>query len=248
MAKNLLLIWDFDHTIVDDNTDTWYCSNLAPELKHLYQRKGQPPYECWTDLMNDHMRELHETGYSSTRIRTCFHSIPMASEIGNAIIAAHNAGAKQYILSNSNTLFINESLYAKGLLKFFPSERIVTNPAYIDAYTDRIHIMPYQPKEEPHGCRTCEANLCKRCALYKIRESHPNASVIYFGDGYNDLCPTISLGPNDIVFAREGEKFALGALWRTRLNTNTNGQPSVYFWKTGKELLQQLNPLLQKVF
>lgn len=245
MANNLLLIWDFDHTIVDDNTDTWYCSNLAPEIKSLYERRGKPPYECWTDLMDDHMRELHATGYSSSQIRNCFHSIPMQPEIGNAIIAAHDAGSEQYILSNSNTLFINESLKGKGLSMFFPSEHVFSNPAYVDTNTDRIHIMPYQSKEKSHGCTTCEANLCKRIVLYKIRESHPNSTVIYFGDGYNDLCPTISLGPNDIVFAREGEKFALGALWRTRLLNKP--KPNVYFWNTGAQLLEQLIPLLKKI-
>ena len=257
MAKSthkqpFLLIWDFDHTIVDDNTDTWYCSNLAPELKPLYERKGKPPFECWTDLMDDHMHQLHITGYSSSKILNCFHSIPMAPEIAEAIITANVKGATQYILSNSNTLFIKESLMGKGLSTFFPPEQVITNPAYVDKDTDRIHITRYQTPEKPHRCSTCEANLCKGVVLCKLREAHPDASIIYFGDGYNDLCPTSLLGHNDIVFAREGETFSLGALWRARLLDNLSESlsvsprvsPRVYFWTTGAQLLEQLCPLL----
>jgi hypothetical protein len=37
-----------------------------------------------------------------------------------------------------------------------------------------------------------------------MRQSLPTARVIYCGDGHNDLCPALSLGPGDVVLARQG--------------------------------------------
>ena len=249
-----LLVWDFDHTIVDANTDTWYCSNLAPELEPLFARRGKPPFESWTHLMDDHMRELHARGYSSSRIRQCFHSIPMAPATAEAILAADAAGAEQCIVSDSNTLFIRESLLGKGLSDVFPSSRVFTNPACVDAATDRIHIAWFQPPDTPHGCGTCAANLCKAAVLRQLRDRHGvTVPVVYVGDGRNDFCPTASLGPGDTVLAREGEAFALGALWRARLaapldlaaaSESAAAPPRVRFWTTGDELLGHVRALL----
>ena len=47
----LLIAFDFDHTLVDDNSDTYIIKRLAPngklpdEIKAIYRKK------CWTTYM-----------------------------------------------------------------------------------------------------------------------------------------------------------------------------------------------------
>ncbi|EFN52947.1 hypothetical protein CHLNCDRAFT_137320 [Chlorella variabilis] len=56
-----------------------------------------------------------------------------------------------------------------------------------------------------HGCSLCPANLCKGAELAALRASAPRARrVVYCGDGANDLCPCLGLGPQDVVLARAG--------------------------------------------
>jgi hypothetical protein len=67
-----VLVWDFDHSLINDNTDTWYSTALAPHLAQHYDRSRQ-----WTDLMDEQMGRLQGLGFRSQQIRACFHSIPM---------------------------------------------------------------------------------------------------------------------------------------------------------------------------
>jgi hypothetical protein len=72
-----IIVWDFDHSLINDNTDTWYATVLAPQLAVHYDRSRQ-----WTDLMHEQMGRLQGLGFSSQQIRSCFHSIPMVRSNG----------------------------------------------------------------------------------------------------------------------------------------------------------------------
>lgn len=39
--------------------------------------------------------------------------------------------------------------------------------------------------------------------LRKLRADMPFQQIVFCGDGANDLCPALALGPNDIVLARQ---------------------------------------------
>ena len=55
--KRTLFVFDFDLTLVDDNTDTWIMS-ICPELQiHENLRSLRRQFGCWTDLM-DHVFSL----------------------------------------------------------------------------------------------------------------------------------------------------------------------------------------------
>ncbi|PNW73435.1 hypothetical protein CHLRE_14g631850v5 [Chlamydomonas reinhardtii] len=67
----------------------------------------------------------------------------------------------------------------------------------------------------PHACRRCHANLCKREAMRQLLQRRAAAGftyrqVVYVGDGRNDLCPCLALGPHDVAMPRVG--FALQKL------------------------------------
>ena len=72
------------------------------------------------------------------------------------------AGIPQYIVSDSNTIYIDVILRHLGLNDCF--DGIFTNPAEIVSEADgrqRITVGPYQPWDTPHHCKLCSVNLCK---------------------------------------------------------------------------------------
>jgi phosphoethanolamine/phosphocholine phosphatase len=76
--------------------------------------------------------------------------------------------------------------------------------------------------------------------LRTLRESLRHGRVAYAGDGANDLCPALSLGPEDIVFARKGH--ALERLLAERGAFSSNGErkvaAKVHTWDSHDDLLR----------
>lgn len=73
---------------------------------------------------------------------------------------------------------------------------------------DVLYVEPYQPSDTPHGCSRCAANMCKSSILVQakqdLRLDSDRIRSVYAGDGFNDYCPALSLGPGDLLLVREG--------------------------------------------
>ena len=48
-SHKLLAVFDFDHTLVDGNTDTWILDLYPPCRQQMKQQKSEGV--CWTDIM-----------------------------------------------------------------------------------------------------------------------------------------------------------------------------------------------------
>ena len=46
-GEKLLVVFDFDHTLVDANTDTWV-TKLGDEALHRVQATWEEKFSCWT--------------------------------------------------------------------------------------------------------------------------------------------------------------------------------------------------------
>ena len=75
-------------------------------------------------------------------------------------------------------------------------------------------------------------------APHQASHQAPRPAIIYVGDGPNDLCPALRLGPGDFVLARED--FALDALLRERA---AEVKASVLRWSTHDQLLHLVQTL-----
>lgn len=71
--------------------------------------------------------------------------------------------------------------------------------------------------------------------LRKLREQRPYKKIIYLGDGANDLCPSLQLREDDLVFARRG--YDLDKLIQAR---KSELKARVYQWNTHNELFEML--------
>jgi hypothetical protein len=89
----------------------------------------------------------------------------------------------------------------------------------------KLVIQPRQP--ESHSCPLCPSNLCKGLEMQRLVQQQQQklaaasggsggggtkpagrGRIVYAGDGANDICPALALGPHDVVLAKAGAALA----------------------------------------
>lgn len=198
----LMLIMDFDETLVDKDSSEWVAEQLgaAPLFHHLRSGRGMP----WHQAMNAVLRTLHSQGTTIARIRHALSCLPLPSETVAALKAAHSLGCELHILSDANTFFIESVLALHGLDSLF--RHIHSNPAWVDATGCLCYTNFHGATLPPHNCPFCPPNMCKGSILDTIRAAayDPGAlRIIYVGDGSGDLCPSLRLNGGDYVLPRQ---------------------------------------------
>lgn len=205
MAK-ILFVFDFDNTLVDDNTDTWVMK-LWPDLGLQEKLRGlRRQFSCWTDLMDHVFSELHRAGCGREEVLEHMGRLAVYDQ---ALLALRAVGecvwADAIIVSDSNSVFIDHILQQCGL-ESIPKE-ILTNPAYFDS-TGRLHVQWFHR----HCCPTCSTspNMCKGTILtdFLSRQHEPYGCVVYVGDGRGDYCPCLKMTERDAVLCRKGYSLA----------------------------------------
>lgn len=149
------------------------------------------------------------------------------------------------IISDANTIFIEEILKQNGLENVF-NEYIFTNKASFDQ-RGRLQITPfsqsYNKDGEDFNCETkiCTRNICKGIVYQnlhkKIISTNGSSCNIYVGDGSNDYCPGLNLSSNDKFFVKKNF-----ALWK-RLQSSEYFDKlkcKVVYWSTATEIIENL--------
>lgn len=155
----------------------------------------------------------------------------------------HTSGCFDHIIiSDSNSVFITHILEEKKLTAVM--HKVFTNPAQFDA-AGCLTLQHYHTQD---WCTLSTVNLCKGHIL-KSYITERNAEgvdynhVIYVGDGYNDLCPGLSLRQQDVFMPRFG--FKLHQVIEKMEQTNkpvkrSELKASIVTWKTGLDILKHL--------
>lgn len=231
----VVLCFDFDHSFIDDNSDTAVPRLLAPALiEHIRARAGKEP---WTHLMADVARRLHAAGRTPADIRGALDSIPVDANMCRAIEAVHAAGGRNVIVSDANEFYISCVLSRVGA-RF---DSVVTNVGRVDE-TGLLLIAPYHTGP-PHRCPRCPPNLCKGIALDGLGLSaavgRSATTVVYVGDGEGDVCACLRLGPGDVVLARAGYPLL-------KTLTRVDVRARVVAWKSGADVLREVTAALAR--
>ncbi|KAJ0766458.1 putative hydrolase [Helianthus annuus] len=90
-----LIIWDFDRTIMDDDSDRWVVVEMG--LTQLFNQLRQTL--PWNSLMDRMMEELHSQGKTIEDITNCLNRVVLNPQIISAIRAAHAHGYLLHLLS-----------------------------------------------------------------------------------------------------------------------------------------------------
>ncbi|KIM74350.1 hypothetical protein PILCRDRAFT_828346 [Piloderma croceum F 1598] len=202
--KRQLVVYDFDWSMADQDTDRWIFEVNAPDLRR--KMKNLASEVQWTDLVAQTLREAHSRGVTREQIEHALKIMPFHPAMVRAITKLKitaNPETTLFCLSNANVVFISTILESKGLTALF--EEIVTNPAEWDSSGLLNLRRKIDPSGPQHSCKIgCSPNMCKGDELDAFLERHqPDFDrVIYVGDGSNDYCPVVRLRSQDMVLCR----------------------------------------------
>lgn len=195
-----LIVFDFDWSLIDCNSDTWVVDKLGA-MERMKSFQGTLP---WTQLMDRMMTELHNDGRTLEDIDRCLQMCPMEQEMVTSVKFAAELGCELQVVSDANSHFIKVILKRHGLEQYF--SEVHTNPAHV-AESGALRVLPFHPEDQPHGCKLCPPNMCKGLILDGIRlgaSEVPKKRIVYIGDGGGDYCPSLRLVDGDHVLARHG--------------------------------------------
>ncbi|TRM69401.1 phosphatase phospho-type [Schizophyllum amplum] len=197
-----LVVFDFDWSLADQDSDRWIFEVLAPDLRRK-MRQSKDAVQ-WTDSVAASLREAHARGITREEIEQTLVSMPFHPAMVRAVKDLKAQGKTTFFcLSNANEVFIKTILKSKGLEDLF--DEIITNPAEWDEsglLKVRRRIDPSGPQ---HKCSVgCSPNMCKGEELIAFLERHQPAfdRVVYIGDGSNDFCPILRMRAQDRCLCR----------------------------------------------
>jgi 2,3-diketo-5-methylthio-1-phosphopentane phosphatase len=154
MGKSLIAL-DFDFTTIDEDSDHYIVKVLAPHL--MEKMKKLQPTTQWTDLCNILVDDLHGLGYTPAQLRAAQRTIPFNPAMKEAFQHAHSLGHDIIIISDANTIYIEEISKEKGIYEYI--SHVITNPAHFDE-NGKLHIDWYS--KDQHNCpNRCAKNICK---------------------------------------------------------------------------------------
>ncbi|GJE95496.1 phosphatase phospho-type [Phanerochaete sordida] len=203
-TERQLVVFDFDWSLADQDSDRWIFEVLAPDLRR--KMKNLKDEVQWTDLVAQSLQEYHARGGTREEIEGALKIMPFHPAMKRAVLKAKeqaNPKTTFLCLSNANEVFISTILKERGLETLF--DEVITNPAEWDPsglLKLRRRVDPAGPQ---HGCRVgCSPNMCKGEELDAFLARHQPAfdRVVYIGDGSNDFCPILRLRSEDAVLCR----------------------------------------------
>ncbi|XVF26930.1 hypothetical protein REPUB_Repub14bG0062700 [Reevesia pubescens] len=239
-AAGIVVILDFDKTIIDCDSDNWVVDELgATELFNQLL-----PIMPWNSLMDRMMKELHSQGTKIEDIVAVLKRTPIHPRIIQAIKSAHALGCDLKIVSDANVFFIETILEHHGLKECF--SEINTNPSFVDEES-RLRIFPHHDfTKSPHGCHhPCPPNMCKGIVVERIQASlsiEDNKTIIYMGDGLGDFCPSLKLGDGDYVMPRKDFP-----VWDLICKNRRLIKSEVCEWRNGEEFERVLRNLISRI-
>jgi len=200
-VEKQLVIFDFDWSMADQDTDRWIFEVLAPDLRR--KMKNLKDEIQWTDLVAQSLREAHVRGIKREQIEHALRTMPFHPAMVRGVSRLKGAGKTTFLcLSNANSIFISTILKDKGHENLFTE--IITNPAEWDGELLKLR-RRVDPSGPQHSCKVgCSPNMCKGEELTSFLERHGQTfdRMIYVGDGSNDFCPILRFRSQDIVCCR----------------------------------------------
>lgn len=147
-----LLALDFDHTIIDEDSDNAVLS-LNPSL--LEQAKTRSKGIVWCDLMNELVQVL-QIEHTPAQITERLAEVPIETQMYTSLEYAYEAGTEIIIISDSNTFYIDQIMEKKDFKRFI--RRVITNNGVIGE-NGKLSITRHTLDND--CVNLCSKNLCK---------------------------------------------------------------------------------------
>lgn len=237
-----LVLFDFDETMVEESSDDAVVRALPtrslPGWLSSSYREGH-----YNEFMQKVLAYMAQEGVSRDAIQAAVEQIPPSPGLLRLLdfLRSHQELFELAVVSDANAFFIETWLQHAGVRNLF--WKVLTNPASFDD-GGRLVLLPFHS----HLCSRCPDNMCKQAVLreylsvrQKERGGVPFQRVFYIGDGANDVCPSLALGPWDTAFPRRG--FPMDLLLQAqagRLKAN------VVPWVRGDDIVDCLKKVVEE--
>ncbi|KAE8696406.1 Inorganic pyrophosphatase 3 [Hibiscus syriacus] len=150
----IVVIFDFDKTIIDCDRDNW----VVDELGFTRLFNWLLPTMPWNFLMDKMMEEVHAEGKTIGDIVEVLKRTPIHPRIVPAVKSAYALGCELRVVSDANVFFIETILEHLGMREYF--SEINTNPSFVD-HEEKLRIFPHHDfTHSSHGCSSlCPPNI-----------------------------------------------------------------------------------------
>eukprot|EP00288_Rhodomonas_lens_P007509 CAMPEP_0177739676 /NCGR_PEP_ID=MMETSP0484_2-20121128/27154_1 /TAXON_ID=354590 /ORGANISM="Rhodomonas lens, Strain RHODO" /LENGTH=243 /DNA_ID=CAMNT_0019253757 /DNA_START=9 /DNA_END=740 /DNA_ORIENTATION=- len=233
----VLVVLDFDFTVIDVNSDTFVVEKLSTETAQAMQRLKEASKENqWTAGMDREMACLHQRGVSIDQIESCLASVPIEPALKGVLTDLSSKDVEFRVLSDANTMFIEVILKANGLDQAV--SRIVTNPSSVS--DGRLRVSPYHTTPHPPPS-TSPPNLCKGRVMREWLQEKDWSNVIYCGDGGGDFEGALAVPAGGTVCARKDWSLHKKLQQRMAEGGAQGLAASVELWQTQAELAARIS-------
>ena len=235
--SKILLIFDFDETIVDQ--DSMYeiaKNNLTKEEYHTIVELDKNDYY---DAFNLFFKLLKERGFTLQDYNKNLEKLEFSPKIKELFeyLKKNKSKYEMIILSGDFDYVIKYVLKYHGYLDLF--DDFICNTCEIQ--NENSEKLINVPREQfPHDCNLCISTQCKGLELKKFLEKKDKKyeKIIFVCDGGNDFCPAKKLfQENDIVFPRVGHGLCK-KLFEKGLKKELICE--IYPWNNGDEIITKL--------
>jgi len=252
MSKMNLLVFDFDWSLVNENSDTYIFKKLEPSI--LQEIKSERSPGGWTALMDDKLVKLQRTTSVELKdIAEVMGDLPVLPKMLESVSRAKSRDVYVAIVSDANQFYIDSFLEKHNLTDLI--SEIHTNKSRIDKMEvatenqkleekDILRVSPYQSANSPHMCELCPPNMCKGLIVDDMIKRLSPEHICYVGDGSGDFCAATRLREQDSLLVRNDKEYrsALGLV--KRINREKDEHPviaNIIYWKRGEEVLDTIN-------
>ena len=242
--KKSLLIFDFDKTILNDDSYGQVILKILnkEELQYIFEKR----YENWVDGYNYALKQIKLHGKSKNDFDELLNNITLTKGMEDLFnYIKEEKGKYDSIILSSNYEYVIKYILNKFNISNIFSE-IITNPSR-EANPDEEDQFIYVLKRKEHDCKTCNPCGCKSNDFKKFCNTHDMSNyerIIFICDGFNDLCLAKNLGINDLTLARKD--FALYKKLHEK-NFNNDLKCKVEAWETGNDIINFLKTLKSEV-
>ena len=238
MPKRHLVIFDFDQTIIDLDSEFSMVEKYAPDL---YKEKNGDLYvkDHWIEFNNYIYTRIIQNGFTYEDVKKHFQSLNLSPKMEELLnyLRENKSKFETIIVTGNNEQVVDLVLSSHGIKDCF--DYILCNKSILD---EKNIFKIWAVNEKYENCEDDKPFLCKSLFFEDFIKDKKNCfdRIFYICDGRNDFCLSKKLVKNDIVFPRFNY-----SLYKILFDKNGKNEvkAKIIPWNNGKDILDVLQKL-----
>ena len=235
MLKKHLLIFDFDQTIIDLDSEFSMVEKLAPDL---FKEMNGDLYvkDNWIEFNNYLYSRIKQNGYNYNDVKEYLSFLKLSPNFEELFeyIRKNKNKLETVIITGNNTHVVNLVLSSHNIKDCI--DNICCNEGILDE-NNLLKIKCINEKYE--HCEDDRPFLCKSLFFEDFIKNKENKfdKIFYICDGSNDFCLSKKLGINDIIFPRKNY-----SLYKILFDKNGKNEvkANIVPWVNGKDICKEI--------